>query len=92
MLARGADKTVVIALGTPYVASSFPEVQNYFCTFSSVSVSEISAVRALFAEIAIRGHLPVTIPNIAARGEGIQKPAVNAPYPIAPGGPNAQIR
>ncbi|HEV2113888.1 MAG TPA: glycoside hydrolase family 3 protein [Terriglobales bacterium] len=92
MLARGADKTVVIALGTPYVASNFPEVQNYLCTFSSVTVSEISAVRALFGEIPVRGHLPVTIPNIAVRGQGIQKPAVNTPFPIAPGGPNAQIR
>jgi beta-N-acetylhexosaminidase len=87
MLARAADRTVVIALGTPYLASSFPEVLNYLCTFSNASVSEVSAVRALFGEIPIRGHLPVTIPGIAARGAGLQKPAVSPVQPVISGGP-----
>jgi hypothetical protein len=34
----------------------------------------VSAVKALFGEIAIRGRLPVTIPNIAQRGFGIERP------------------
>jgi len=46
-------------------------VQNYLCTFSAAQVSEASAVKALFGEIEIHGHLPVTIPGVAARGEGI---------------------
>jgi hypothetical protein len=29
----------------------------------------------LFGEIAIRGHLPVSIPNVAQRGAGIDRPA-----------------
>jgi beta-N-acetylhexosaminidase len=87
MLARAGDRTVVIALGTPYLASSFPEVLNYLCTFSNASVSEVSAVRALFGEIPIRGHLPVTIPGIAARGAGLQKPAVSPVQPVISGGP-----
>jgi len=40
-------------------------------TFSTVPPSEISAVKALWGEIPIRGHLPVTIPNLAKFGEGI---------------------
>jgi hypothetical protein len=32
-------------------------------------------VKALFGEIAIRGHLPVTIPGIAERGAGIERAA-----------------
>ena len=34
--------------------------------------SEIAAARAMLGEIAIGGHLPVTIPGQAAYGEGIQ--------------------
>jgi len=34
---------------------------------SNASVSEIAAVKALFGEIVIHGHLPVSIPNIAAK-------------------------
>lgn len=71
-----ADRTVVVALGTPYIAASFFQVQNYLCTFSATSVSEVSAIKALFGEIPIRGHLPVTIPGIAARGTGLARPEV----------------
>ena len=73
ILDRAAQKTVVLAMGNPYVAQDFPSIQNYLCTFSNASVSETSAVKALFGEIAIRGHLPVTIPNIAQRGAGIER-------------------
>jgi beta-N-acetylhexosaminidase len=73
MLDRAAAKTEVIAMGNPYLATAFPKIENYMCTFSNASVSEISAVKALFGEIPIRGHLPVSIPNVAERGEGIER-------------------
>jgi beta-N-acetylhexosaminidase len=74
LLDRDAAKTTVLALGNPYLAQDFPAIQNYLCTFSNAVVSEVSAVKALFGEIAIRGRLPVTIPNIAQRGFGIERP------------------
>ena len=78
LLQRVGDKMVVVAMGNPYVAADFPAIQNYLCTFSNASVSEVSAVKALFGEISIRGHLPVTIPNVARRGAGIERPAQTA--------------
>ena len=78
ILDHAAEKTVVLAMGNPYLAQDFPAVQNYICTFSNATVSEVSAAKAVFGEIAIRGHLPVTIPNIAQRGFGIErKPVFN---------------
>ena len=74
ILKLGPAKTVVVAMGNPYLAKDFPEAQNYLCTFSATPVSEVSAVKALFGEIEIHGHLPVTIPGIAPRGAGIQRP------------------
>jgi beta-N-acetylhexosaminidase len=74
ILAAGAAKTVVVAVGNPYLAKDFPQVQNYLCTFSGAQVSEVSAVKALFGEMEIHGHLPVTITGVAARGEGIVRP------------------
>jgi beta-N-acetylhexosaminidase len=74
VLDHAAEKTVVLAMGNPYLAQDFPAVQNYLCTFSNATVSEVSVVKALFGEIAIRGHLPVSIPNIAQRGAGIERP------------------
>ena len=75
LLDRAAQKTAVVAMGNPYLASDFPKIENYMCTFSNATVSEVGAVRALFGEIAIGGHLPVTIPNVAQRGAGIERPA-----------------
>jgi beta-N-acetylhexosaminidase len=74
LLNRAAEKTVVVAMGNPYLAADFPKIENYMCTFSNASVSELSAVRALFGEIAIHGHLPVSVPNIAQRGACMERP------------------
>ncbi|HLW85999.1 MAG TPA: glycoside hydrolase family 3 N-terminal domain-containing protein [Candidatus Sulfotelmatobacter sp.] len=85
VLDRAAAKTAVVAMGNPYLASDFPKIENYMCTFSNATVSELGAIKALFGEIAIRGHLPVTIPNVAERGAGIERPSQ-----VASGGtPNA---
>jgi beta-N-acetylhexosaminidase len=67
ILARAGDKTVVLAMGSPYLTDEFPAIQNYICTFSNVSVSEISAAKALFGEIPIHGHMPVKLPNLRAQ-------------------------
>jgi beta-N-acetylhexosaminidase len=75
LLDRAAEKTAVVAMGNPYLASDFPKIENYMCTFSNASVSEVGAIKALFGEIPIHGHLPVTIPNIAQRGAGLERPA-----------------
>ncbi len=71
LVASGKPVTLV-ALGNPYLLRSFPHVAAYMATFSTVPPSEIAAVKALWGEIAISGHLPVTIPGLANYGEGIQ--------------------
>jgi beta-N-acetylhexosaminidase len=73
LLQRAAAKTAVLAMGSPYLAQDFTDVQTYICAFSNLPVSEVSAAKALFGEIPIHGHLPVTIPNVAARGSGIDR-------------------
>ena len=83
VLDRAAQKTAVIAVGNPYLASDFPKIENYMCTFSNATVSEVAAVKALFGEIPIRGHLPVSIPNVAQRGAGLERPAQVARTQVA---------
>ncbi len=74
LLDHAAGKTAVVAMGNPYLAADFPKIENYMCTFSNATVSEIGAIKALFGEIAVQGHLPVSIPNVAGRGAGIERP------------------
>ncbi len=74
-LTEGSAPVAVVAMGNPYLLSVFPKTAAYLATFSSTSVSETSAVKALFGEIPISGRLPVTIPGFAKYGDGIQLPA-----------------
>jgi beta-N-acetylhexosaminidase len=74
ILDHAAQKTAVVAIGSPYLIEDFPSIQNYLCTFSAATVSETSAVKALFHEIPIHGHLPVSIPAVAERGAGVERP------------------
>jgi len=85
ILDRAASRTVVLAMGNPYVVQDFPAIENYVCAFSNATVSEIAAVKAIFGEIPIGGHLPVTIPGVASRGEGLERPARPA-QPTSSGG------
>jgi beta-N-acetylhexosaminidase len=75
ILARGTEKTVVLAMGTPYLTEDFPTIQNYICTFSNATVSEISVAKALFGEIPISGHLPVNIHEASLPNLGRERTA-----------------
>ena len=71
----------LVALGNPYLLRNFPDVAAYMTTYSTVPPSEISAVKALFGEIAIGGKLPVSIPGFAQYGDGIGLAPVHAALP-----------
>jgi beta-N-acetylhexosaminidase len=71
---QGLSKTlpvVILALGNPYLLTTFPEAPAYLATFSTMPPSEVAGVKALFGEIPIRGRMPVSIPDFANLGDGI---------------------
>ncbi len=71
ILASAGDRTVVVALGSPYSILNFPGIKSYVCTYSWVTTSERAAAKALTGEIGISGKLPVTLPGVAKRGDGL---------------------
>jgi beta-N-acetylhexosaminidase len=83
ILARAAKKTVVLAMGNPYLTTEFPAIQTYICTFSNATVSEISVARALFGEIPISGRSPVNIQR-AFTTTAEQQPAARLANPESP--------
>src|SRR5437588_445732 len=72
LLGAAGQKTAVIAMGNPYLASGFPSVQTYICTYSNAPTSERSAVKLLFGEMQLKGKLPISLPGIAERGFGLE--------------------
>jgi beta-N-acetylhexosaminidase len=74
-LTQGPVPVVLLAFENPYLLTSVPNATAFLTTFSSSLPSEIAAVKALFGEIPITGHTPVSIPGFAKLGDGIQLPA-----------------
>jgi beta-N-acetylhexosaminidase len=66
---------VVVSFGSPYLLRDFPDVGTYLCAWGGQDIAQVAAVQALFGESAIGGRLPITIPGLAKRGDGIEKPA-----------------
>lgn len=79
-LVAAGRRVVAVAFGSPYVIRDLPEVKTYLVAYGSQPDMQVAAARALFGEAAITGRLPVTIPEIAPRGTGIQK-AMAPPSP-----------
>ncbi len=76
-LLGGKAPVMLVALGNPYLIRAFPNVSAYLTTYSPTPTSEVALAKALFGEIAITGHLPVSIPGIAKYGDGIVTPVAN---------------
>ena len=72
ILDAAADRTAVLAMGSPYPILDYPKIRTYVCAFSSVSTSEKAMVKALFGEIPTQGRLPVSLPGVAPIGGGLE--------------------
>ena len=74
-LSESSTPVALVSFGSPYLLSGFPKVAAYIAAFSTATPSEASVAKALLGEIPITGHMPVTIPDFAQYGDGIQLPA-----------------
>jgi beta-N-acetylhexosaminidase len=70
--ADAAKPILLVSLNSPYLLRTFPSVAAYVATFSNVPASESGVAKVLFGEIPARGKLPVTIPELAQYGDGLQ--------------------
>jgi beta-N-acetylhexosaminidase len=70
-LTEGSVPVVVMSFNDPFMGGNFARAAAYLTPFSSAQSSEYAAARALFGEIEINGHTPVTIPQMAEMGAGI---------------------
>jgi len=62
----------VIAFGSPYLIRQFERVPVYMAAYAIEEIAQGAAVRAIFGETPINGHLPVTVPVIFELGAGIK--------------------
>ncbi|HLZ92579.1 MAG TPA: glycoside hydrolase family 3 N-terminal domain-containing protein [Candidatus Acidoferrum sp.] len=62
-LFKTGKPVITVGLGSPYLIERFPQAETWLAAFGISDVAQISVARALFGEIPVRGHLPVTIPG-----------------------------
>jgi beta-N-acetylhexosaminidase len=65
---------VVAAFGTPYLIAQFPNAKTWLAAFSANRVAQHAAACAIFGQTAIAGAIPVTVPGIVNRGDGLHVP------------------
>jgi len=56
-------KTILLAMGNPYIINDLPETNCYLTSYGLADVSQAAIVKAMFGEININGKLPISIPN-----------------------------
>jgi beta-glucosidase-like glycosyl hydrolase/CubicO group peptidase (beta-lactamase class C family) len=73
-LRAAGPPVIVVSFGSPYLLRQFPDIPVYLCAYGSAESSQRAAVGALFAEYAVEGRLPVTLPGIYPYGHGLEMP------------------
>jgi beta-N-acetylhexosaminidase len=67
---------ITVGFGSPYLIERFPLAETWLAAFGISDVAQISVARALFGQIPVCGHLPVTIPGVNLKaGFGMELPA-----------------
>src|SRR5712692_6485621 len=67
---------ITLGFGSPYLIEQFPNAETWLAAFGISDVAQISVARALFGQIPVRGHLPVTVPGVNLKaGFGMELPA-----------------
>ncbi len=73
---KSGKPVITLGFGSPYLIERFPQAETWLSAFGISDVAQVSMARALFGEISIQGHLPVTIPGVDLHaGFGMEVPA-----------------
>ena len=70
--------TVLISLGNPYLLNALPSIGSYLVAWGDREVSQRAAARAIAGAEPIGGRLPITLPGLHERGEGLDREAIQA--------------
>ena len=71
-LNQRSDRILLISFGNPYLIQGLPETPAYVCAWKGSALMQNALVTSLLGKNDFTGTLPITIPEIAHRGFGIQ--------------------
>ncbi|MDT5263089.1 MAG: beta-N-acetylhexosaminidase, partial [Acidobacteriota bacterium] len=65
-------RVVGISFGNPYLLQNFPALRTYVVAYGDMPSLQTAAALAITRRSDITGRLPISLPNLYARGTGIQ--------------------
>ena len=71
-LAQADAPLVVVSFGNPYLIMEMEPPDAYLATYSASDASQLAAAQGISGKAAIRGKLPVTIPDRYLYGSGLE--------------------
>ena len=71
-LNRKSNRVLLISFGNPYLLQGLPGTPAYICAWKGSDLMQHALVESLLGKNDFTGTLPITIPEIARRGFGIQ--------------------
>ena len=71
-LNQKSNRIILTSFGNPYLIRGLPEIPAYICAWKGNDVMQNALVTSLLGKSNFSGTLPITIPEIADRGFGIQ--------------------
>ncbi|MEE8334883.1 MAG: glycoside hydrolase family 3 N-terminal domain-containing protein, partial [Candidatus Neomarinimicrobiota bacterium] len=66
-----SNRVILSSFGSPYIIQEFPETPVYICAYKGSGLMHTALADALLGKKDITGKLPVSIPGVAVRGDGI---------------------
>ncbi|MCB9871749.1 MAG: serine hydrolase [Planctomycetes bacterium] len=66
-------RAIAVSFGDPYAVRKFPHVSTYLCAYDRGPVVEHAVAEVVAGRAPVTGRLPVTIPGVAALGEGVSR-------------------
>lgn len=91
-LIASSKPTIVASLGSPYLVAQFPAAKTWIAAFGTQDVIQRAMARAIFAQTAIAGQLPVTVPGVAKNGDGLRVAANPMRLTPAPAGMESKLK
>ena len=78
-LIQKCERLVVTSFGSPFLIQDFLEAPVYLCAYKGSGILQRAVANGLEGKANITGILPVTIPEVAAKGTTIQIQAKKLP-------------
>lgn len=64
-------RSLAISFGNPYLLTEFPAISTYLCAFADTAICQRAAAQLLTGQARISGRMPVHIPELVERGDGL---------------------